>query len=483
MAKRNENIIPIDLGKIPPQACDLEEAVLGALMLEHGAIDRINLKPVCFYKECNQKIFQAIQNLQKKSESIDVLTVTEELKKLGWIEEIGGPYYVTELTRKVASASHIEDHAFIITDRYLARQVIKFATGIQQKAFDDSIDIQDLIDEANTELDKLNNELIGDDEPYHISESLRQSLKDLNERVKLYKQGKSIGVPTPVNDLTKLTGGWLNKKLIVIAARPSMGKTAFALSILRTAAENGYKPCLFSLEMDHVEITDRILVGHSGVSADDYKFGSIQDLDWNRLESSVKKLERLNILIDDKPKSIVKIMSRAKNMKRKGNLDLIVIDYLQLMGSDEQKNQNRESEISEISRNSKQIAMKLDIPVILLSQLNRQVELRAGDKRPQLSDLRESGAIEQDADIVGFLYRPEYYGIKEDEKGERLSDGLAEFIIKKHRGGRCTTVPFRFNESLTEVYDLENYDSMQAVSIPHPDQRIEPNKEFDNTPF
>ena len=262
-----------------------------------------------------------------------------------------------------------------------------------------------------------------------------------------------------------------------------MGKTAFALSILRTAAENGYKPCLFSLEMDHVEITDRILVGHSGISADDYKFGSIQDLDWSRLESSIKKLEKLNILIDDKPKSIVKIKSRAKNMKRKGNLDLIVIDYLQLMGSDDLKNQNRENEISEISRNAKQIAMQLEIPVILLSQLNRQVELRSGDKRPQLSDLRESGAIEQDADIVGFLYRPEYYGIIENEKGERLPAGLAEFIIKKHRGGRCTTIQFRFNESLTEIYDLENYDNMQAISVPHPDQRIEPNKEFDNTPF
>lgn len=479
MDKRNKNIIPIDLGKIPPQAPELEEAVLGALMLERDTFDRINLKPEYFYKESHQKIFKAIVDLSTRQEPIDLLTVTEELKKLGWIEEIGGPYYVTQLTSRIASSAHIERHSFIIIEKYLSRQIIKFATNIQQKAFDDSIDVQDLIDEANIELDKLNNELIGDDEPYHISESLRQSLKDLNERIKLYKQGKSIGVPTPVNDLTKLTGGWLNKKLIVIAARPSMGKTAFALSILRTAAENGYKPCLFSLEMDHVEITDRILVGHSGISADDYKFGSIQDLDWSRLESSIKKLEKLNILIDDKPKSIVKIKSRAKNMKRKGNLDLIVIDYLQLMGSDEPKNQNRENEISEISRNAKQIAMQLDIPVILLSQLNRQVELRSGDKRPQLSDLRESGAIEQDADIVGFLYRAEYYGITEDEKGERLPAGLAEFIIKKHRGGRCTTVQFRFNESLTEIYDLENYDNIQAVSVHHPDQRIEPNKDFE----
>jgi replicative DNA helicase len=474
---KGSNIIPIDLGKIPPQCIDIEEAILGGLMLERNAIDNINIKPEYFYKECHQKIFQAILNINKNYNTIDLLTVTEELKKLQWLEEIGGPYYISQLTSKVATASDIERYSFILTDKWLARELIKFSTNIQQLAFDDSIDISEIIDEANLELDKINTLSIGNDEPYSLSESLSQSMKDLNERVKLFKEGKSIGIPTPVLTLTRITGGWLNGKLIVIAARPSMGKTAFALSILRTAAESGYKPCIFSLEMDHVEITDRILVGHSGISADDFKFGSIQDLNWQQLEISISKLSKLNILIDDKPKSILKIKSRAKNLKRQNKCNLIIIDYLQLMESDE-NNKNREQEISIISRTTKRIARELEIPVILLSQLNREVEKR-NNKKPQLSDLRESGAIEQDADIVGFLFRPGYYGITEDEKGI-IPNGYAELIIAKHRGGKCLPVPFRFNDSLTEVYDL---DYNKTIKQSNPNAFIESNNNFYNTPF
>ena len=476
---RNKNIVPFDLGKITPQAPDLEEAVLGALMLEKGAYDKISLKPCYFYKESHQKIFEAIQNLSNRNEPIDQLTVTEELKKLNWIEIIGGPYYISQLTSKISTASHIEHHAFIITDKYLAREIIKFSTDLQQRAFDELIDVQDLIDEANSEMDKINILAISDDEPVHISEATRQALKNLDERQQLYQQGKSIGIPTPNYKLTRFTGGWMDNNLIVLAARPSMGKTAYSLEIVKKAAQYGKHVCIFSLEMSTIQITDRIIIGISGIPAYDYKIGSIQPYHWDLINQRITGLLKLPILIDDKPKSIDKIKSRAKNLKRQGKCDMIVIDYLQLMES-ETKNKNRENEIAEISRKAKLIGQELNIPVILLSQLNREVEKRTS-KRPQLSDLRESGAIEQDADIVMFLYRPEYYGLHEDTEGKPLPKGFAELIISKNRNGDLGTVEFRFNDSFTEVYDLDEINDLQ--NIPHPDQRIESNKDFDNTPF
>lgn len=469
------NYIPVEVGKILPQATDIEEALLGAILIEKDSIDKINLKPSFFYKEVHQKIFECILDLQGKSKPIDSLTLVEQLKVKNYLEEIGGPYYISQLTGKVASAAHIENYAAIIQEKFTKRELIRYSQQIMNIAFDDSTDLDDVFDYANDELDKINNESFGEDDIIPLAHSLKKSLKELEERAILFKKGQTIGIKTPIAKLTKWTNGWLKKKLIVIASRPSMGKTALALSILKTAAKDGYNPVLFSLEMDSIEITDRIVIGHIGVNADHYRMGNMEGHEWEQLEKRIKELIDLKILIDDKPKSISRIKSRAKMLKRQGKCDLIIIDYLQLMPTE--KGSNREREVADISRSCKLLAMDLEIPVILLSQLNRALESRP-NKRPQLSDLRESGAIEQDADIVGFLYRPEYYDLHTDNEGKELPAGYAELDIKKQRGGRTGPVEFRFNESLTEVYDLDSYPNQES----NPDQFLEPNKEFDQ-PF
>jgi replicative DNA helicase len=474
--------IDLNIGKIPPQCCDIEEAVLGALMLE-DCISEIDLKPVYFYKETHRKIFTAILNLSSNSSNIDILTVSQELNKLGWLEEIGGNYYISELTNKVSNASHIVDHSLIIIDKYFKRELISFSTQINNLAFDDSKDIDEILDYANNKLDEINNFSIDSDEN-PLSFLIKKSIEQLQERIKLHKEGKSIGIPSPLADLNKIIVGFLPKKLYLIASRPSMGKTALAISILKTAAKFGKNPCLFSLEMDGTEIADRILVGESNIDADNYRFGNIQNYEWMQLEMGISKLKGYNILIDDKPKSIQKIKSRAKYLKRKNKCDLLIIDYLQLMDSSDKTN-NREQEIANISRTAKRITMELEIPVILLSQLNREVEKRP-NKMPQLSDLRESGAIEQDADVVMFLMRPSYYKITEDENGNPLPNGYAILDIRKQRGGKIDIVEFKFNESLTNLFDLnfqEYLPSTNPVDI-NPNSRIEPNTNFEQeTPF
>jgi replicative DNA helicase len=481
MALKNnrENIIPIDLGKIPPQCVDLEQVVLGAIMIEKDSLMLISniITPESFYKESHQKIFQAIVNLSLKHDSVDILTVTEELKKLGCIEEIGGPYYIVQLTGKIASAAHIETHARIIAQKYLQRQLIKVSTDIQQQAFDDNLDIDDLLEYAMSELNKINNGInIG--EPKTLNESVRQALKNLQEREILFKQGKSIGIRTPNKKLTKWTSGWLGKQFILIASRPGCGKTAYALQCAKVAAIDGYKPCIFSLEMDNVQLVDRLLVGESQVPADNYKLGDMTPSYWNQIERAVPKLETLNILIDDIPKSIYKIKASARNLKRKGKCDLIIIDYIQLSELDDPKKMNREQVISTISRECKIISMELGIPVIALSQLNREVEKRSS-KVPTLSDLRESGALEQDPDIVLFLNRPEMYGITEDAEGNKYPPGYFEIIIAKHRGGKLGTIPSRFNESLTSILDEDDI----ILGNYNPNLFTEPNTNFDNERF
>jgi replicative DNA helicase len=482
MDKFRNKIIPMDLGKIPPQCCDLEEAVLGALMLEKDAIDKISLNLESFYRESHQKIFKAILDLSQRNEPVDLLTVSEELKKLNWLEEIGGSYYLTELACKVANASSIVRHSQIIEGKFLQRQLIKFSSEIMERSYDSAIDPDDVIDYANSELDKLSNGMIGDDEPVSISQSIRQSVENIKERFKAYQEGRSLGIRTPLHALTRLLTGWLNKKLYVIAARPSMGKTAVALKILETAAIEGESAVLFSLEMDNVDITDRILLGNSGVNSEDFKFGNLSIEGWKQIDSSVSRLQNLNILIDDKPKSIFKIRSRAKSLKRKGKCSFIVIDYLQLIESDDSNKANREQEVAKISKTAKSMAMELELPVILLAQLNREVEKRPS-KRPQLSDLRESGAIEQDADCVMFIFRPEYYGILEDENGNSTK-GLADLTIAKHRGGRLDSIPFRFNDSFTNMFDIDYISGLKPSEQSYnPNQSFEPNKKFDEDVF
>jgi replicative DNA helicase len=484
-----QNTIPIDLGKIPPQACEIEEAVLGALMLEKGAYDKITLKPCEFYKDAHQIIFTAIQDLQKKNQPIDYLSVCEKLKECGQIDVVGGPHYISQLTGKVTSASNIEYHSLIIHDKFIKRQCIAFSSELMNRSFDDNLDTFDIIDYANAELDKINNDIDIEDDVLTFNEVIKNTLESFKQRVKLYSEGKSIGIQTPIQKLTKYTSGWQPKDFIVIGARPGAGKTALALAILKTAAENSKSVFLASLEMSSVQLGGRILVGTSGINADNFKFGNIQDGEWAKIESAIQKLENLPIFIDDKPKNINRIKSKAKLLHRKGQCDMLIIDYIQLASIEgENSSRNREQEISYISRTCKTIGMELDIPVIALSQLNREVEKRT-IKKPGLSDLRESGSIEQDADIVLFIYRPEMYGLTEDENGKAYN-GRSELIIAKHRNGQTGIIDFRFNLSLTAVYD---YDEFENVNKPFefdpndhadPNSRIEPNANFDKeTPF
>jgi replicative DNA helicase len=462
-------------GKIPPQCVDIEEMILGSLLIEGQSIEKINIKPEYFYKGNHQKIFDAIKKLDLKNQVIDQLTVCEQLRKDNNLDDIGGPHYISTLTLKVASASHIENHCLILEDKFIKREFIRISSEIMDKSFDDTIDTQDVIDYANDSIDKISsvNNL---SEFKNFSDVLKETINQLKIREKLFQEGKTIGIRTPVKKLTKYTGGWQKKDLVLIASRPSMGKTALALEVLKHAAEEGYNPCIFSLEMDAVRMANRIIIGDSGIDADSFKFGCINHEDWAALEKSLTRLLKLNITIEDRPVSINHIKNRARQLKKKGKCDLIVIDYLQLMSSDV-KNTNREQEVASISRKCKLIAMELDLPVILLSQLNRDVEKR-DDKRPQLSDLRESGAIEQDADIVMFIHRPEYYGITEDEQGNPLN-GKSFLILAKNRDGRIGDIECRFNKSITEIYDWDDdYNPLtQEIDV---NIRIESNKDFDN---
>jgi replicative DNA helicase len=483
---QSKNYTPIDLGKIPPQAVDLEEAVLGAIMLESDVFDSVCeiLKPESFYKEQHQKIFKAFLSLSSKNESIDILTVTEELKKLKWLEDIGGPYFINQLTSKVASAAHIEIHACIIADKYVQRELIRISMEIQQKAHDDAVDIDELLSFAIDQFDSIASDFISSEQPTTIKESIKKSLSNLLERGKLAKLGKNIGIPTPLVELNKVLGGGIRSKYILIASRPGMGKTAVALSLMKSAAEADVPVALFSLEMLSPEITDRLIIGESDVDADEYNNGSLPDYCWQQLELKTAKLVDLPILIDDKPKSINKICLQIKRLHKQGKCGMAIIDYLQLAELDG-KSFSREQEVSQISRAIKKLQQKLEIPIIVLSQLNRQVEIRGGSKRPQLSDLRESGSLEQDADIVAFLYRAAYYNILEDEEGNSTI-GIAEIDIKKHRGGRLETIKFKHNKSLTAIYDIDTmYDSYQPTSYTKdisPNYQFESQKEI-NEPF
>jgi replicative DNA helicase len=457
MAKQNtQNILNIDIaGKIPPQALDMEEAVLGALLIEGSAFDRISLKPSYFYKDSHQKIFTSMQSLNEKNKKIDELTVTEELRKINSLDEIGGFYALSVLSSKVSGAWNIEEHASIIFEKFLKREFIRISNMILNMAFDDSEDSDNLLNFSYSELDKVNGEASDVDEMKSFKDIMKQSIENLKQRQKLSIQGKIMGIRTPVQKLTSWTNGWQNEDLIIIAARPSFGKTATALAIAKTAALEQVPVAFFSLEMKSVRLVDRLLIGESNVNADDFRSGRIRNEDWSSIENTINKFIDLPIYFDDRPKSINKIRVRAKALKRKSKCGLIIIDYLQLSSDSETEDskRNREQEISSISRKAKLMAKELEVPVILLSQLNRALETRS-DKRPQLSDLRESGAIEQNADVVIFINRPEKYGIVEDEQGNSTV-GRSEFIIMKQREGKVGTIFFRFNDSLTAVYDYE----------------------------
>lgn len=460
--KKNNSTAPIpanEYGKMPPQALELEEAVLGAIMIEKDAYSLISeiLKPECFYKTTHQKIFRAIMNLAVRQEPIDMHTVTEQLRKDDTIDDIGGPYYITLLTAKVSSAAHLEYHARIISQKFLARELIRITSEIQTKAFDDKIDIDDLMQEAEGLLFEVSQRNMKKDVT-----QINPIIEEARNRMLLAatKQGAS-GVPSGFHALDKLTSGWQKSDLIIIAARPAMGKTAFILSMAKNMAVDYNNPvAVFSLEMSNVQLVNRLIMNVCQLAGEKIKNGQLDTAEWERFDRDINHLLDAPLYVDDTPSlSVFELRSKARRLVKEHKVQCLIIDYLQLMNANGMTFGSREQEVSIISRSLKGLAKELDIPIIALSQLNRGVEGRAGleGKRPQLSDLRESGAIEQDADMVCFIHRPEYYKLTEDAQGNSLI-GVAEVIVAKHRNGATDDVQLKFKGEYAKFMNKDDID-------------------------
>lgn len=470
----------IESGKLPPQATDLEEAVLGALMLEKTALSEVAdfLKSDCFYKESHQIIFTAISNLENKSQPVDILTVTQELRLIGQLDIVGGPYYISQLTSRVASAANITFHARIIVQKYIQRELIRISSNTIRKAYEDTTDVFDLLDYAEKELFQVSEGNIKKE--YEKMDSLLQQAIDQIESAKNNKDGIS-GVPTGFTDLDRVTAGWQASDLIIVAARPAMGKTAFVLSMARNMAVDFKIPvAVFSLEMSSLQLVNRLISSETGIQSDKLRKGTLADHEYQQLHSRIGKLAEAPLFIDDTPAlSIFELRAKCRRLVSQHGVKIIIIDYLQLMtaGSSDGGG-NRVQEISAISRSLKIIAKELAVPIIALSQLSRAVETRGGDKKPVLSDLRESGSIEQDADMVTFLYRPEYYGIQYDED-QNPTAGVGEVIIAKHRNGSLETVKLRFIGELTKFTNLDRAGYSFGNDTDNPSNGVQPNTTFD----
>jgi replicative DNA helicase len=449
-------------GKIPPQAIEVEEAVLGALMLEKSTYILVAdiLKADSFYKEEHQKIFKVIQDLVANEKPVDLLMVTQELKNRQELDEVGGPVYITQLTSRVASAAHIDFHARIIAQKYIQRELIRISSEIQVKSYDDSMELDDLIDYAESSLFKVTEGNISK-ESQPIKPLLREAIERIEANSK--KPDGLSGIASGFSKLDKITSGWQNTDLIIIAARPAMGKTALVLSMARNMAVAKKVPvAVFSLEMSSLQLVNRLIGSETELGSEKIKSGRLEDWEWELFNRRLKTLENASLFIDDTPAlSIFEFRAKCRRLKMQHDIGIVIVDYLQLMTVGTDLKGNREQEVSMISRNLKAIAKEVNIPIIALSQLNRSVESREG-RRPQLSDLRESGAIEQDADMVMFIHRPEYYGITQDADGNSLI-GMAEIIIAKHRNGSTGEIQLAFKSHLARFSDVEEV-SLAGIS-------------------
>lgn len=434
-----------------PQAVDIEKMVLGALMVDKDAFSVVSeiLHPETFYEPRSQKIYKAIQTLSLNEDPVDIMTVVEELKREGTLDDIGGAGYILELSERVASSAHIEYHAKILAQKYLARQLISFASVIETKAFDETVDVDELMQEAEGSLFELSQKNMRQDYT-QIDPVVKQAVEILQKAAA--NKGGLTGIPTGYAKLDDYTSGWQRSDLVIIAGRPAMGKTSFALSLAKNIAVDYDTPiAFFSLEMNNVQLVNRLISNVCEIEGKKILNGQLDDEEWKRLDKNVRKLQAAPIYIDDTPgMSIFELRTKARRLVREKGVQVIMIDYLQLMNANGARFGSRQEEVSTISRSLKGLAKELDIPVLALSQLNRTVEGREGidGKRPQLSDLRESGAIEQDADMVLFVHRPEYYRIFTDEKGNDLH-GKAQIIIAKHRKGGTGDVWLNFRGEFT----------------------------------
>ena len=455
------SVLNINDGKLPPQAIDLEEAVIGAMLIDEKGVDEVIeiLIPEVFYKKSHQLIFESIERLFKNSEPIDLLTVSADLKKSKNLKNVGGEFYLIELSQKVSSSAHIEHHARIIQQKFIQRKLIQISNEVINKAYDESTDVLDLLDQAES---KLYDVTQGHLKKSSVSaeDLVREAKKKIDE---ISKQDGLSGVSSGFDKLDKITSGWQPSDLIIIASRPGMGKTALSLSMARNIAIDHKIPvAFFSLEMSAIQLITRLISAETGLKSDILRTGKLAPHEWQQLNNQITDLESAPLFIDDTPSlTIFELRAKARRLVSSNDIKVIIIDYLQLMhlGSST-KTGNREQEISIISRNLKALAKELNVPVIALSQLSRAVETRSGSKRPILSDLRESGAIEQDADIVSFIYRPEYYGMENwDDELQTPSQAQGELIIAKHRNGALGNVRLKFTAELGKFEDIDGYDS------------------------
>jgi len=459
--KRRKSSIDVStmaFGKVPPQARELEEAILGAIMLEKGAFDTVSeiLTPECFYVEAHEHIFRCMMSLEQKSQPIDILTVVEELRFKELLEAVGGPYFVTKLTNAVVSTANIDAHARIVLQKFIQRELIKISGEIIGEAYEDSTDVFDLLNTTEEKIFNVTKNFLKQDYK-EMGTALAQAVIRIDD---LRTKTEDIsGVPSGFSSLDRVTFGWQPTDLIILAARPSVGKTAFALNLARNAALNPGRATpvgFFSLEMSAAQLVQRILSAESEIPLEKISRGKMEDYEYQQLHTKgIKKLETAPIYIDDTAAlNIFEFRAKARRLVNKHHVGLIIIDYLQLMSGSADKNSNREQEISTISRNLKALAKELNIPIIALSQLSRAVETRKESKIPQLSDLRESGAIEQDADMVMFIYRPEYYEVNSNEHGESTK-GETHIRIAKHRNGSLENIRL---QALLHIQRFEEMD-------------------------
>lgn len=475
----NEKNKIIAAGHIMPQAPEVEKAVLGALMIDKDAYMEVcdKLIPESFYEPRNQIIYEAIRNLSMEESPVDVLTVTDKLGKMGKLEEVGGPEYIVDLSSKVATSANIEYHSNIVAEKYLARQMIHYVSVLGKKVFDETYDIKDIVDEAESTLFELSQKNMKKD--YSVLSPIVDKALEL-VKIAHSNKGGTTGISTGFLRLDDITCGWQNSDLVIIAGRPAMGKTAFALSLAKNiAADQKIPMAFFSLEMSDVQLSNRLMSNACKIEGTKLLSGQLDRSDWLRLDKNIDTLKDAPLYIDDtEALSVMDLRSKARRLVKEHGVKLIMIDYLQLMTANGMKYNSRQEEVSLISRSLKGLAKELNIPVLALSQLNRGVESRNGaeGKRPQLSDLRESGAIEQDADMVIFLHRPEYYGISMSADGTKDYTGKAEVIIAKHRKGATDIIMMNFKGEYTS---FENYDEQAHMPISEGGEFIFPKEEYD----
>ena len=457
--RRRKSNQPLDptYGHLQPQATEMEKAVLGARMIDKDAYAILCeiLRPESFYEPRNQMVYAAIRDLSMEEKPVDMLTVTDQLAKNGNLEQVGGPGYIAELSSGVATSANIEYHANVIAQKSLARQLISFSSMIQTKAFDETIDVEDLMQEAEGSLFELSQHNMKKDYTA-IDPVIAQAVKGIQDAAK--NTDGLTGVSTGYYKLDDITSGWQASDLVIIAGRPAMGKTSFALSMAKNIAADLRQPmAFFSLEMSNVQLVNRLISNACEIQGSKILNGQLQRDEWERLDKNINQLLGAPLYVDDTPGlSVFELRTKARRLVREHGIKLIMIDYLQLMNANGMRFSSRQEEVSTISRSLKGLAKELNIPILALSQLNRGVESREGleGKRPQLSDLRESGAIEQDADMVLFVHRPEYYHIYQDDNGRDLH-GMAQIIIAKHRKGATGDVLLTFRGEFTRFENPE----------------------------